>query len=154
MAKTKKTTKKSTNKKVSKPTKTTKTSKKSNKKEIKQTSQKQTVYEQLRLGESYISLILGAIVVFVIFVLFMFVFIKGNEGSKEIETIDVTPDASPSANPNFKTHTMQENESLWDVAVREYGDGFRYIEIIEANKDVITNPDFVPPGTQIKIPSK
>ncbi|MEM9378616.1 MAG: LysM peptidoglycan-binding domain-containing protein [Planctomycetota bacterium] len=44
-------------------------------------------------------------------------------------------------------------ESLWGVAARTLGDGARWREIFEANEDVLTDPDFVAPGTRLKIPT-
>ncbi|MEM1449822.1 MAG: LysM peptidoglycan-binding domain-containing protein [Planctomycetota bacterium] len=44
-------------------------------------------------------------------------------------------------------------ESLWGVAARTLGDGARWREIFEANQDVLTDPDFVAPGTRLKIPA-
>ena len=52
-----------------------------------------------------------------------------------------------------KVYVMHDGESLWDVAVKFYGDGFAYPKIVEANKDVITNQDDVPHGTKIIIPN-
>ncbi|MBI4079581.1 MAG: LysM peptidoglycan-binding domain-containing protein [Candidatus Levybacteria bacterium] len=49
-----------------------------------------------------------------------------------------------------ETYTVGEGESLWDIAVRAYGDGYQWPRIVEANK--LENPDYVPPGTVLKIP--
>jgi len=47
-----------------------------------------------------------------------------------------------------------EGESLWGVAARTLGNGARWREIFEANTDVLTDPDFVAPGTRLKIPAQ
>jgi len=53
-----------------------------------------------------------------------------------------------------KTHTVDKGESLWAIAEQELGDGKRWKEIYEANKDVIgDNPDLIKPGQELKIPS-
>jgi nucleoid-associated protein YgaU len=53
-----------------------------------------------------------------------------------------------------KTHTVDKGESLWAIAEHELGDGKRWKEIYEANKDVIgANPDLIQPGMELKIPS-
>lgn len=53
-----------------------------------------------------------------------------------------------------KTHTVDKGESLWAIAENELGDGKRWKEIYEANKDVIgDNPDLIKPGQELKLPS-
>ena len=53
-----------------------------------------------------------------------------------------------------KTHTVDSGESLWAIAEQELGDGSRWREIYDANKDVIgDNPDLIKPGQTLKIPS-
>lgn len=105
---------------------------------------------QLKLGESYISLILGAVVVLGISVVF-FLFIKqsGLEGTTPIiNEKDIPQLAAP---VNEMTYTLQEGEGLWDVAVKLYGDGFRWIDIAKAN-GLENNPDNIAPGMKLIIP--
>jgi len=156
--------KKIEHKKVAKPAKTAKLSKiaKTEKKAIakkatpknkklKEKNKNQKFYDQLKLNESYVSLILGALVVLFISGLVMFYLVQTRDSvnSQRVLNSVVTPTPSPEKD----TYVMQEGESLWDVSVRFYGDGFSYVKIVEANKNVITNPDYVPPGTEIIIPN-
>lgn len=104
---------------------------------------------RIRLGESYVSLILGAVVVFGLSVIF-FLFIRESGFQKPPPSLDRT--IPQSTTPiSQRTYVLKEGESLWDVAVKFYGDGFRYTEIIEANK--LENPDYVPPGTRLIVPN-
>ncbi|MEK7092370.1 MAG: LysM peptidoglycan-binding domain-containing protein [Patescibacteria group bacterium] len=48
------------------------------------------------------------------------------------------------------TYAVKENEFLWDIAVRSYGDGFRWTDIAKANN--MDFPDILPAGTILKIP--
>jgi nucleoid-associated protein YgaU len=48
------------------------------------------------------------------------------------------------------TYTLKEGESLFDIALRAYGDGYRWPEISAANN--LSNPDVIEPGTVLKIP--
>ena len=110
---------------------------------------KQNILDQIKLSESYVSLILGAAVVLVLSLAF-FVFIKGNNSSKD--TLPAKDSFAPLVTKSAEqTYILQEGEALWDVAVKFYGDGFRYTEIIDAND--LENPDFVPPGTKLIIPN-
>lgn len=111
----------------------------------------QDLQSQLRLGESYISLVLGAVVVFGLSVIF-FLFIKESGFQGANPTINETSiPATVTQITSQKTYVLQEGEGLWDVAVKFYGDGYRYTEIIEANK--LENPDYVEPGTRLIIPN-
>ena len=39
--------------------------------------------------------------------------------------------------PPPATHTVKQGDSLWAIAQKELGDGSRYPELYEANRDVI-----------------
>ena len=147
MAKAKKKVTKKTEPKTTKPEKSVKSSKPKVKTDSTPTPK---LTEQLKLSESYISLVLGAVVVIAVSAI-VFIFIK--ESRRPIpQPHAINERISPvlSRTPQ-NIHVMEENETLWDVAVKYYGDGFRYVEIIKANK--LENPDFVPPGTKIIIPN-
>ncbi len=45
-----------------------------------------------------------------------------------------------------------ENEGLWDIAAREYGDGTKWRLIYTANKDVIKDPNVIRSGMKLKVP--
>lgn len=64
--------------------------------------------------------------------------------------------AEPAAPAQTTEHTVQQGESLWRIAQRLLGDGNRYREIVEANKDqypsLLKNPDLIHSGWVLKIP--
>jgi nucleoid-associated protein YgaU len=122
------------------------------KKDVKDSANKiaKDLSSQLKLSESYISLILGAIVVLGISVVF-FLFVNGsglNQASNEIKNPNL-PQVSAPVNEN--TYTLQDGEGLWDVAVKFYGDGFKWIDIAKAN-GLENNPENVAPGMKLIIP--
>lgn len=47
---------------------------------------------------------------------------------------------------------MRPNETMTQLALREYGYKAFWVYIYEANKSIIKNPDRVPPGTRLRIP--
>ena len=51
-----------------------------------------------------------------------------------------------------KTYTVQAGDTLGKIAQKVYGDGSRWKEIFEANKETIKNPDLIEVGQEIKIP--
>lgn len=56
--------------------------------------------------------------------------------------------------PETKTYTVKSGDNLSEIAQREMGDGNRWKELYEANKDAIGgNPDLIHPGTKLTIPA-
>ena len=51
-----------------------------------------------------------------------------------------------------RTYTVVSGDSLSKIAKKIYGDGSRWKEIFEANRDTIKNPDLIHPGQVLKIP--
>ena len=54
------------------------------------------------------------------------------------------------ADPVF--HEVQKGDTLWAIAQKALGDGSRYPEIFEANKPMLSDPDKIFPGQQLRIP--
>jgi len=48
------------------------------------------------------------------------------------------------------SYTVQYGDLIWDIALRAYGDGYRWMEIAEANG--LYSPDYIYPGQILKIP--
>jgi nucleoid-associated protein YgaU len=49
--------------------------------------------------------------------------------------------------------TVQEGDTLYNIARKVYGDGEKWDVIYNANKDKLNNPDELPAGTQLTIPA-
>jgi LysM repeat protein len=50
--------------------------------------------------------------------------------------------------------TVQPGFTLWGIAAEQFGDGVLYVQVYEANKDKIRDPDLIYPGQVFVIPSK
>ncbi len=50
-----------------------------------------------------------------------------------------------------QTYTVEEGESLWAISEEAYGSGYNWVDIVAANN--LVNPDYVPAGTELTIPS-
>ncbi len=49
--------------------------------------------------------------------------------------------------------TVQPGNSLWRIARRSYGSGLLYVQIFEANRDQIRDPDLIYPGQVFALPA-
>lgn len=50
-------------------------------------------------------------------------------------------------------YTVKSGDCLWDIAKEKLGDGLKWQEIYDMNKDVLgSNPDLIMPGTKLQIP--
>jgi nucleoid-associated protein YgaU len=61
-----------------------------------------------------------------------------------------TPETAP---PAPLTVTVKPGYSLWRIANEQMGDGVMYVQVFEANKDQIRNPDLIYPGQVFTIPA-
>ncbi len=62
--------------------------------------------------------------------------------------------ADQTADPDFEVAmaTVQPGATLWAIAEDRFGDGIRYVEVFEANRDLIKNPDLIYPGQVFRVP--
>lgn len=51
-----------------------------------------------------------------------------------------------------KSYTVKDGDNLWKIAKQMYGDGSKNMQIYEANKDTIKNPDVIHAGMVLVIP--
>ena len=58
----------------------------------------------------------------------------------------------PQPQGNNRTYTVVSGDCLWNIAKRFYGDGSRYPDIFNANRDQISNPNLIYPGQVFVIP--
>jgi len=102
---------------------------------------------QIKWGESYTSLFLGAVVVVVALVL-VFSFIKsrnaqtGQTGSTSNEQ---------TANKLPETYTVKQGDNLWTVAEKLYGSGYNWVDLAKANK--LQNPGLLYIGAKLSVPN-
>lgn len=52
------------------------------------------------------------------------------------------------------TVTVQPGFTLWKIATENLGEGIRYVQVFEANKDQIRDPDLIYPGQVFTIPKE
>ncbi len=54
----------------------------------------------------------------------------------------------------YGLYTVAKGDTLWKIADRLLGKGSRYMEIFEINKDILSNPDLIKIGQELKLPNK
>ncbi len=67
------------------------------------------------------------------------------------------PTSAPAAQaadpvPALVTITVQPGFTLWGIAQDTYGDGVMYVQVFEANREKIVNPDLIYPGQVLSVP--
>ena len=50
-------------------------------------------------------------------------------------------------------YTVESGDTLWGIAAKQLGSGYKWTEIYESNKDTIQNPDLIYAGQVIEIPN-
>ncbi len=75
------------------------------------------------------------------------------------KTAEATPEAEekPAAAGSSATETfyvVKPGDTLWKIAEAHYGagKGAKYMEIFEANRPMLTDPDKIQPGQRLRIP--
>jgi nucleoid-associated protein YgaU len=62
------------------------------------------------------------------------------------------PQAAAATASAAQTYTVKPGDSLSKIAKEQLGNGNLYMEIFNANKDVLTDPDKLKPGMVLKLP--
>jgi nucleoid-associated protein YgaU len=63
-------------------------------------------------------------------------------------------DAGKPAVAGGTSYTVVDGDNLWKIAEKVYGSGARWMEIFEANKDVMKDADSLKIGMALRIPPK
>lgn len=81
------------------------------------------------------------------------ILMAGNvRGVREVEADELKAPPASEAEKNVKFYEIREGDTLWAIAKNHYGDGNKYHQIFEANREVIKDPDRIFPGQKIRIP--
>lgn len=67
--------------------------------------------------------------------------------AKVVDSIDVQDKA-----PESQMYTVKSGDSLSKIASEVYGDANKYMQIFEANKPMLSDPDKIYPGQVLRIP--
>lgn len=64
----------------------------------------------------------------------------------------VTPARSDHTAPRVTEYTVKRGDCLWNIAKKYLGDGARYKEIYELNREKIRNPNLIQVGEVLRLP--
>lgn len=73
--------------------------------------------------------------------------------ASKTQSATVTKERDASTAPKTTTHTVKSGDTLWALAVKYLGDGSKYTDIYNANKDKISDPNLIYVGQVLTIPS-
>lgn len=62
------------------------------------------------------------------------------------------PEPVTGTQPQDRTYTVQKGDCLWSIAARQLGDGRRWQEIYDRNRDILSNPHRIYVGQQLRLP--
>ncbi|WP_245875314.1 LysM peptidoglycan-binding domain-containing protein [Tabrizicola aquatica] len=71
-----------------------------------------------------------------------------------VQPADAAPAATAPAAAGFVTVTVQPGFTLWGIAQERYGDGVMYVQVFEANRDKIRDPNLIYPGQVFSVPGE
>lgn len=110
----------------------------------------QRVQQEIQPNQSYLSLVLGLLIVIVAGVL-IFNFFKGSEpslGPSQNTVSEGTPDVKPENLPG--KYTVKEGDTLFTISEKYYNDGNQFTKIAEENK--LASADAITTGQVLEIP--
>ncbi|SMP35252.1 LysM peptidoglycan-binding domain-containing protein [Shimia sagamensis] len=70
------------------------------------------------------------------------------------ETISEPDNQTEAAQPPVRIVTVQPGATLWAIARDRYGEGELYLQVFEANKDKIRDPNLIYPGQVFTVPEE
>lgn len=81
------------------------------------------------------------------------VLMAGNAlGIQEVKADGMTVADGSQVGGDDEFYVIQKGDTLWEIAEKAYGNGSKYMKIVEVNREVIKDADKIFPGQKIRIP--
>jgi nucleoid-associated protein YgaU len=105
-----------------------------------------SLLKSLKMNESRLSAIIGGLIIIIIgfMVVNYFRNLRPGTTTPTSETIEATPSTE-------KKYTVQEGDTLWSIALKEYNDGYQWTKIRDANN--LKNANQLNAGQELTIPT-
>jgi len=59
---------------------------------------------------------------------------------------------APKAMIEGNEYVVKKGDCLWNIAIGKYNDGYKWVDIFQANKGLIKNPDYIEIGMKLQLP--
>ena len=121
---------------------------------VKREVKKKSFFSQIKWGESYVSLLIGLIVVVVIAGLGIS-FVRSQKTTQTSSTqfnpsLQIQEEQNAGENNTQKTYTIKPGDDLWRISESFYKSGYNWIDIVKANN--LKNPGMIFAGNKLIIP--
>ena len=73
-----------------------------------------------------------------------------SEAMEEVAEVTKAPAEDEKTMSSATEYTVVAGDSLWKIAIAQYNDGYKWVEIARANK--LSNPDLIYPGNKFVLP--
>lgn len=127
-------------------------SKKVTKNSSNKTAQPKTYLEKISLevseSQSKLSMVLGALIILVIGILLFNYFSRGKQSLGPAQSTE-TQDSQDTAENSGGKYTIKEGDTLFLIAQKFYGDGYKFTELVKLNN--LTNPDLIEVGQVLDV---
>jgi len=115
----------------------------------------QRIIRKLELNENMVSTIIGGIVLLIVAFLFFTYFSQNKETTptpkdSSIQTQESEATIGQTSSAATSKYTVKSNETLWSIAQDNYDDGYKWVEIAQANN--LENPNLLVEGQELDIP--
>jgi nucleoid-associated protein YgaU len=79
--------------------------------------------------------------------------VRNEAGELVYKTVSTSQEITVQATLIGEEHVVSKGESLWQIAQIIYGDGFQWTKLYDANSDIISDPNQIEVGLQLRIPA-
>ncbi len=122
---------------------------------VKKEVKKKNFFSQIKWDESYVSLLIGFVVVVAIAVLGIF-FVKsqkiGDISSVQLDpNIKIQEEKNANKENSQKTYVVKAGDNLWSISENFYKSGYNWVDIAKANN--LKNPGVISAGNKLVIPN-
>ena len=77
---------------------------------------------------------------------------KVQKNGKTQKVASVKKEREKNNAPKAKKYTVKAGDTLWSIAAKYLGSGAKYIQIYEANRNILSNPNIIKAGQELIIP--
>ena len=77
---------------------------------------------------------------------------KVQKNGKTQKVANVKKEREKNNAPKAKKYTVKAGDTLWSIAAKYLGSGAKYMQIYEANRKILSNPNIIKAGQELIIP--